>query len=112
MMSHVELDLLPRQLPDLAVAEQLYQAQCSACHGASGHGDGPLATALTPPPTDFSDAQRARERSPDFILCGLFDALTGQRKKMESAHWHADANGAHWRLALVVTLGFFSFWLS
>jgi len=50
MMSHVELDLLPRQLPDLAVAEQLYQAQCSACHGASGHGDGPLATALTPPP--------------------------------------------------------------
>lgn|SRR5690554_557657 len=98
MMSHVELDLLPRQLPDLAVAEQLYQAQCSACHGASGHGDGPLATALTPPPTDFSDAQRARERS----LFALYNTITLGVDGTGMAPFNQLSDNERWALAFYV----------
>jgi high-affinity iron transporter len=28
---------------------------CGTCHGASGHGDGPVAKTLDPPPRDFRD---------------------------------------------------------
>jgi copper(I)-binding protein len=29
---------------------------CAGCHGAAGHGDGPLARTMNPPPRDFRDA--------------------------------------------------------
>jgi len=32
----------------------LYLRHCASCHGASGHGDGPAAAALTPPPNDLT----------------------------------------------------------
>ena len=34
---------------------QKYQSTCSPCHGDEGRGDGIAGSALTPPPTDFSD---------------------------------------------------------
>lgn len=34
--------------------QQEYQARCSACHGASGKGDGPMAWALVRPPSDLT----------------------------------------------------------
>ncbi|MBI2728509.1 MAG: cytochrome c/FTR1 family iron permease [Polaromonas sp.] len=53
----------PAKLPDLQQGAQLYQSQCAACHGVSGHADGPLASKLSPPPIALSDHDRARERS-------------------------------------------------
>ena len=53
----------PAQVPDLAAGEPLYQQYCSTCHGATGAGDGAAASALDPPPIDFTDAARARARS-------------------------------------------------
>ena len=35
------LPVVPKQAPDMAAAEQLYQTHCFACHGREGHGDGP-----------------------------------------------------------------------
>jgi len=32
----------------------LYQTHCAACHGAEGHGDGPLASTLPVPPADLT----------------------------------------------------------
>lgn len=32
------------------IGEQLYARYCSACHGETGAGDGPLTRVLTPPP--------------------------------------------------------------
>jgi mono/diheme cytochrome c family protein len=34
--------------------EANYKAYCAACHGVSGKGDGPAATALKVPPTDLT----------------------------------------------------------
>jgi len=34
--------------------QELYQANCSACHGITGAGDGPAAAALNPRPKDFT----------------------------------------------------------
>jgi mono/diheme cytochrome c family protein len=32
----------------------LYKRHCASCHGVSGHGDGPAAAALNPPPNDLT----------------------------------------------------------
>lgn len=53
----------PAAVPDLARGAQLFQAQCAACHGMQGNGDGPLATSLNPKPTALAEHLRARERS-------------------------------------------------
>ncbi|MFN3724890.1 MAG: FTR1 family protein [Allosphingosinicella sp.] len=55
--------LAPRSAPDLARGSALYAEQCASCHGATGAGDGPLARGMEPPPIDFTDRDRARERS-------------------------------------------------
>ena len=55
--------LSPSTPPDLARAKVLFEANCAACHGATGRGDGPLGAKLTPPPIAFTDRDRARSRS-------------------------------------------------
>lgn len=35
--------------------EEVYEANCIACHGESGKGDGPAAGVLKPPPRDHTD---------------------------------------------------------
>ncbi len=41
--------------PDAAKGAPLYAANCAACHGPRGDGDGPTAVALTPKPAKHSD---------------------------------------------------------
>ena len=53
----------PPRPPNPAAAAALYQVRCAACHGATGHGDGPAAKGLRPPPTDFHDHERLARRS-------------------------------------------------
>lgn len=53
----------PASLPDLVRGGQLFQAQCAACHGPQGHGDGPLAASLNPKPIALAERARASERS-------------------------------------------------
>ncbi len=38
----------------VAAGAALYPAQCAACHGAEGHGDGPLAPGLRVPPSPLT----------------------------------------------------------
>jgi mono/diheme cytochrome c family protein len=35
--------------------QALYKANCTACHGEGGRGDGPAASSLKPPPRDHTD---------------------------------------------------------
>lgn len=65
--------IAPRKAPKLASAAALYETQCASCHGRSGHGDGPLATtAMEPPPANFHEAARQRQRS----VFGLYNVIT------------------------------------
>lgn len=64
--------LAPSQPPDMARGAALYQQMCTACHGVGGAGDGPAAAGMEPPPIDFTDETRARERS----LFGLYQVIT------------------------------------
>lgn len=53
----------PAAVPDIKLGAKVFQAQCSACHGATGNGDGPIGLQLNPHPVAFTDTQRARQRS-------------------------------------------------
>lgn len=64
--------LAPAQLPDLSRGTQLFQSNCAACHGASGHGDGPAAASINPKPVNFADRTRASQRS-SFALEQVID---------------------------------------
>ena len=63
---------LPTSLLPVEQTKALFATNCSMCHGQSGQGDGPLAKNLSPEPTNFSDEERATNRS----LMGLFDAVS------------------------------------
>jgi high-affinity iron transporter len=55
--------MAPLTVPDTRRGPSLYQAHCASCHGAQGHGNGPLAASLHPPPVALTDHGRAYERS-------------------------------------------------
>ena len=63
--------LAPSFPPDLARGATLYNAQCAACHGVSGRGDGEAAQGLDPAPIAFADVERARQRS----VFGLYQVI-------------------------------------
>ncbi len=62
----------PLAAPDLARGARLYAGTCAGCHGAEGHGDGPVGAQLQPRPVDFTDRTRAAERS----VLSLYQAVT------------------------------------
>lgn len=66
------LSVVPRQAPDIAQGAQLFAQHCASCHGAQGRGDGPLAEGMEPPPSDFHDEPRMRQRS----VYGLYNTIT------------------------------------
>ena len=42
---------------DAANGKALYAQYCTSCHGATGHGDGPVASTLNPKPANHTDHQ-------------------------------------------------------
>jgi mono/diheme cytochrome c family protein len=46
---------IPPGADSSAAGKKAYVANCLACHGATGKGDGPAAIAFTPRPKDLSD---------------------------------------------------------
>ncbi|WP_234265428.1 cytochrome c/FTR1 family iron permease [Hydrogenophaga sp. NFH-34] len=67
-----QLSVAPRQAPDLTRGARLFAQQCATCHGMQGRGDGPLAKGMVPPPSNFHDEARMRQRS----LYGLYNTIT------------------------------------
>jgi len=60
----VSLDEIPAHPPRLALGAEIYGAQCSACHGVLGRGDGPAAPGLVPPPADLTDFRNLSNTTP------------------------------------------------
>lgn len=57
------IPLLPATPPRHDRGGELYAQLCASCHGPTGAGDGPASAGLDPPPIDFTDRERADERS-------------------------------------------------
>lgn len=90
--------LTPRVPPDLTAAAAQFQANCAACHGPEGRGDGPAATNLDPKPTDFHDAARQRQRS----LYGLYNTITLGVDGTSMASFSQLSDSERWGLAFYV----------
>ena len=58
-----------------AETADLYRERCAVCHGAEGRGDGPAATLLTPPPTDFTSGVYKFRSTPAGALPTELDVL-------------------------------------
>ena len=48
--------------------EVIYKANCAACHGAEGAGDGPAAEALDPKPSNLADVHMMEELSDGYLF--------------------------------------------
>ncbi|WP_193164895.1 cytochrome c/FTR1 family iron permease [Microbulbifer hainanensis] len=92
-----QLSLPPTLLPK-ADTQALFEEHCAACHGASGHGDGPLATHLDPPPINFHDRERAENRS----LLGLYDAISNGLEGTSMTAFDQLSEQQRWSLAFYV----------
>lgn len=55
----------------LADGRTLFAANCAACHGPQGRGDGPMATSLTPPPRDLAFATSRPPLGDDFFYWSI-----------------------------------------
>lgn len=63
LLAAYPVPIAPSVLPDLNRGKALFAAQCAACHGAAGAGNGPSAASFDPRPIAFTDRQRADQRS-------------------------------------------------
>ncbi len=76
--------------------QSLFEQNCTACHGATGQGNGPAAVTLNPRPRDFTQAQGWKN---GYQRTGIFKTLTeGIRGTGMTAY---DYLGARDRMALV-----------
>lgn len=90
--------LAPIRTPDLVRGEKLYTENCAACHGVTGHGDGPAAANLDPPAIAFADAERARQRS----AFGLYQVINQGLDGTAMASFSHLPNDQQWDLAFYV----------
>lgn len=89
----------PAQAPDLTQGATLYQNQCAMCHGATGHGDGPVGLQLNPRPVDFTDQARADQRSPLSLYEVISHGVEGTPMASYSSRLSSDER---WALAYYV----------
>jgi len=90
--------IAPARLPDLQRGAQLFQAQCAACHGSQGRGDGAAAATLNPKPTALAEHLRARERS----LFALHQVISNGVNGTAMASFGALPEEDRWALAFFV----------
>lgn len=74
----------------IAEIKPFFVANCSACHGPEGYGDGPMASGLNPRPANFHQYNRLFDRQ-DFmvynhIAAGLFPSAMPAWRGYEDPH--------------------------
>ncbi len=95
LLATYQLEVTPRTTPDPASAAPLFAEKCAACHGDSGYGDGPAASNLNPPPTNFHDVERARQRS----LYSLYTTISQGIAGTGMASFQSLSDDDRWALA-------------
>ena len=87
--------LAPSQAPDLVRARTLFAQNCASCHGAAGSAPPAAMQALDPPPIDFTDIDRARQRS----AFGLYQVITQGLEGTSMASFASLSDEDRWALA-------------
>lgn len=59
-----------------ANGQEMYESYCAACHGKTGKGDGPAASALKAPPTDLTTL--AKNNKGQFPSLHVFHTINGE----------------------------------
>lgn len=90
----------PTTIPDIKEGALLYQENCVSCHGADGHGDGPLGAKLSPAPTNFHDQSRMEQLS----TFALYNTITlGVEGTGMLPYQVAMTDDQRWNLALYLS---------
>ena len=98
VLASYPIGAVPAAPPEPARAAALYAQQCAVCHGPTGHGDGPAAAGLDPPPIAFTDAARAAQRTP----FALYEVISQGVSGTGMASFAALPEGDRWALAFYV----------
>lgn len=98
LLTNYPVPLAPASPPDFGRGAALYAEQCATCHGAAGDGTGPAAAGLDPPPIDFTDPIRARERS----VFALYQVIEQGLEGTSMPSFSGLAAPDKWALALYV----------
>jgi len=93
-----DIVVVPRKQSDLEKAKQLYAEQCASCHGAEGFGDGPAAAGMEPPPINFHDIERYKQRT----LFGLYSTITQGVSDTAMKAYDQLSDNDRWSLAFYV----------
>ena len=93
-----DVQVAPKSAPDLKRGATLYAAQCAACHGAEGRGDGPAGKGLEPVPSNFHDSERMAQRS----VYGLYNTITLGVDGTGMASYRQLDEAERWALAFYV----------
>lgn len=86
----------PAVVPDPKRGAAVFAQNCSACHGARGDGDGPLAARLDPRPVALTDHDRASVRS----LLALYQAVSQGVSGTSMPAFKALSDADRWAVAL------------
>jgi high-affinity iron transporter len=92
------LQIAPKAAPDIKAGAALYAAQCAACHGAQGRGDGAAGRSLEPAPSNFHDRERMAQRS----VYGLYNTITLGVAGTGMAAYAQLGEDQRWALAFLV----------
>ncbi|RYX93855.1 MAG: c-type cytochrome [Comamonadaceae bacterium] len=94
-----KLTVAPKTAPDLANGARLFAANCAACHGVTGKGDGPLAKGMDPEPSNFHEEDRMKQRS----IYGLYNTIALGVKGTPMRAWTELPEADRWALAFFVS---------
>ena len=95
LLTAYPVPLAPSQAPDLDRARTLFAQNCASCHGAAGSAPPAAMQALDPPPIDFTDIDRARQRS----AFGLYQVITQGLEGTSMASFASLSDKDRWALA-------------
>ena len=95
LLAAYPVPLAPAAVPDLARGAALYAEQCAACHGPDGTARVDAAAELDPPPIDFTDRVRARDRS----VFALYQVTTQGLEETAMQSFAHLSPGDRWALA-------------
>jgi high-affinity iron transporter len=87
--------LAPARTPDIARAAALFAENCASCHGDAGKSPPAEFAKLDPPPIDFTDRARARQRSG----FGLYQVITQGLEGTTMPSFAARSQEDRWALA-------------